>query len=116
MKQIERGGGPVNLNEPEKTKDNTKEDAGAPTNPLASNKDLEEYQALVTNLAHLRETQLEMSAKYTAENPLVKMNQAHINDLESQKRNFEKKFPELAINGAKRASWICGLSVRVLPG
>jgi hypothetical protein len=61
VKQIERGGGPVNLNEPEKTKDNTKEDAGAPTNPLASNKDLE-GAALVTNLAHLRETQPEMSA------------------------------------------------------
>ena len=32
------------------------------------------------------------------------MNQAHINDLEGQKRNFEKKFPELAINGAKGIS------------
>ena len=104
MKQIERGGGPINLNEPEKTKDNTKEDAGAAANPLASNKDLEEYQALVINLANLRETQLEMSAESTAENPLVKMNQAHINDLESQKRNFEKKFPELAISGAKGIS------------
>src|SRR5438132_13031349 len=37
-----------------------------------------------------------MSAKYTPENVLVKMNQEHINDLENQKRNLEKKFPELA--------------------
>src|SRR5437016_8017334 len=42
VKQIERGGGPINLNEPEKTKDNTKQDAPAPTNALASNKDMEE--------------------------------------------------------------------------
>src|SRR5947208_15426293 len=42
-----------------------------------------------------------MSAKYTPENVLVKMNQAHINDLENQKRDFEKKFPELATTGAR---------------
>src|SRR6266513_1287295 len=29
------------------------------------------------------------------------MNQAHINDLENQKRDFERKFPELAISGAR---------------
>ncbi len=104
VKQIERGGGPINFNEPEKTKDDTKENAAAPAIPLASNKDVAEYQALVTNLSKLRETQLEMSAKYTAENPLVKMNKVHINDLEDQKRDFEKKFPELAITGAKGIS------------
>src|SRR6266550_3111151 len=91
VKQIERGGLPVDLNETDAAKDNT---PAPPTQ--ASTKDIGDYQALVTNLTKLRETQLEMSAKYTPENVLVKMNQAHITDLENQKRNLEKKFPELA--------------------
>src|SRR5438132_1860775 len=95
VKQIERGGLPVDLNETDNTKDNTKDNTAAPPNQ-ASTKDTGDYQALVTNLTKLRETQLEMSAKYTPENVLVKMNQAHINDLENQKRNLETKFPELA--------------------
>src|SRR5438477_2400441 len=103
VKQIERGGLPVDLNEidnaKDKAKDNTKDNV-APPAQQASTKDIGDYQALVTNLTKLRETQLEMSAKYTPENVLVKMNQAHINDLENQKRDFEKKFPELAISGA----------------
>jgi len=100
VRQIELGGGPVNLNETEKTNDNPP----APSPPqVASSKDTTEYQALVTNLAHLRQTQLEMTAKYTPENVLVKMNQAHINDLENQKHTFEKKYPELATAGAKES-------------
>src|SRR5205814_3055969 len=91
VKQIERGGLPADLAETNTTKDNT---PAPPTQ--ASTKDTGDYQALVTNLTKLRETELEMSAKYTSENVLVKMNQAHIDDLENQKRNLEKKFPELA--------------------
>src|SRR5207253_3535681 len=99
VKQIERGGLPVDLTETNTTKNNT------PAPPAqASTKDIGDYQALVTNLTKLRETQLEMSAKYTPENVLVKMNQAHINDLENQKRNLEKRFPELASLQATRAS------------
>ena len=100
VRQIELGGGPVNLNETEKPNDNPP--APSPP-PVASSKDTTEYQALVTNLTHLRQTQLEMTAKYTPENVLVKMNQAHINDLENQKRTFEKKYPELATAGAKES-------------
>src|SRR5438067_6189563 len=91
VQQIERGGLPVDLNET----DNAKNNPPAPPTQ-ASTKDIGDYQALVTNLTKLRETQLEMSAKYTPENVMIKMNQAHITDLENQKRNLEKKFPELA--------------------
>jgi len=91
--QIEHSGGPVNLNDTEKTKDN----AAAPSaSATPSTKDVGEYQALVANLAHLRQTQLEMGAKYTSENVLLKMNETHIHDLENQKQAFEKKYPELA--------------------
>src|SRR5438132_1234804 len=95
VKQIERGGLPVDLNSTDNAKDSTKKNTTAPSGQ-ASTKDIGDYQALVTNLTKLRETQLEMAAKYTPENVLMKMNQAHINDLEDQKRNLEKKFPELA--------------------
>src|SRR5437588_981674 len=103
VKQIEQGGAAGNLNETDTTKDNAKDNA-TPSTHLASTKDIGDHQALVTNLAKLRETQLEMSAKYTPENVLLKMNQAHITDLEDQKRNLEKKFPELATTGAKEVS------------
>src|SRR2546423_529614 len=104
VKQIQQSGLPVNLKETDNTKDNT---AAPPTQ--ASTKDTGDYQALATNLAKLRETQLEMSAKYTPENVLVKMNQAHITDLEDQKRNLEKKFPELA---TVRTTGASGLDIR----
>src|SRR5437868_2097799 len=76
----------------------------APVSATPSPKDTQEYQALVTNLTKLRETQVEMSAKYTSENVLMKMNQAHINDLEHQKDVLEKKFPSLAIIGASKGA------------
>src|SRR5437762_1548466 len=100
VRQIEKGGGPVNLNETQQTQDNA---AVASPTPGASTQETAEYQALVSNLAHLRQTQLEITAKYTPENVLVKMNQAHINDLENQKRTFEKKYPELATTEGKGA-------------
>jgi len=107
VKQIEQGGALLSLSEAEKSndtgKDNAKDGAKAeakdatpaPTPQGPSSKEIGDYQALMANLGHLRETQLEMSAKYTDENPLVKMNQAHIADMENQKRNLEKKYPDL---------------------
>src|SRR5437764_1915921 len=71
-----------------------------PVSATPSPKDTQDYQALVTNLTHLRQTQVEMSAKYTPEKVLMKMNQAHINDLEHEKSVLENAFQSLAIIGA----------------
>ncbi len=107
VKQIEQNGALLNLSEAEISKDTAKDDTKdstkvnpkdatpTPTPQGPSSKEIGDYQALIANLAHLRETQLEMSAKYTDQNPLLKMNQAHIIDMENQKRNLEKKYPEL---------------------
>jgi polysaccharide biosynthesis transport protein len=107
VKQIQQSGGGLNLSEAERSKDAPKDNTKDATNANAkdatptpspqgpSSKEVSDYQALMTNLNHLRDTQLEMSGKYTDQNPLVKMNQAHIADLENQKRNLEKKYPEL---------------------
>ncbi len=70
-------------------------DATASPAATASPKDVDQYEALAASLAKARQTGLEMSAKYTSENVLVKMNQASIADLESQRRTLLKKYPEL---------------------
>jgi succinoglycan biosynthesis transport protein ExoP len=101
VKQIEQGGVSLNLNETDKSKDSN---TSPPPNQSATNKEIGEYQALLTNLESLRKTQLEMSGKYTTNNPLVQMNLTHITDLENQKRDLEKKFPELATLAHKGAS------------
>lgn len=101
VKQLEESGGASGL---PAAKASPSASPGSSASPppaaaIASSRETSEYQALVTNLAQLRQTQLEMSAKYTSSNVLVRMNQSHIDDLENQKRNLEKKYPELIGKG-----------------
>jgi succinoglycan biosynthesis transport protein ExoP len=65
----------------------------------APSRELSEYQAIVARLTQLRQAQMEMLSKYTTENVLVKVNRQQIEELENQKRNLEKKYPELATKG-----------------
>jgi Mrp family chromosome partitioning ATPase len=46
-------------------------------------------------LTQLRHNAVELLAKYTPQNTLVKNNQAQIDELESQRRTLERKFPSL---------------------
>jgi polysaccharide biosynthesis transport protein len=67
----------------------------APVKPRASEEVVQKYQALVSGLQRLRQAQLDLFAKYTPENRMVKVNQAEIDSVENQRRNLEQKYPDL---------------------
>lgn len=66
-----------------------------PTTGEPSSGIVQQYQALVARLAQLRGTELELLSKYTPGNVLVKVTQTQIADLETQRRDLEKRFPDL---------------------
>jgi uncharacterized protein involved in exopolysaccharide biosynthesis/Mrp family chromosome partitioning ATPase len=61
----------------------------------APNKVVQKYQVLASGLQKLRQTQLELFAKYTPESKMVKANQDEIDDVDRQLRSLEKKYPDL---------------------
>ena len=67
----------------------------APAKPRAPEEVVQKYEALVSGLQKLRQAQLDLFAKYTPENQMVKANQAEIDEVENQRRNFEKEYPDL---------------------
>ncbi|HEX8680084.1 MAG TPA: Wzz/FepE/Etk N-terminal domain-containing protein [Chthoniobacterales bacterium] len=62
----------------------------------AVSKDVQNYQAVAGRLERLRHGELDLLAKYTPDNVIVKFHQKQIADLEKQKAAMEDKFPELA--------------------
>ena len=73
------------------------EPSAIPTpNATPSSAETQQYQILVDRLTQLRKTAVDISAKYTSENPLVKLNGEQIAEADGQKRALESKFPELA--------------------
>src|SRR5262249_4689132 len=71
------------------TKSDKLEAANAPTETI------QRYQVLISGIQKLRQTQLDLFAKYTAESQVIKANQAEIDELENQRREMEKKYPDL---------------------
>ena len=72
-----------------------KPEAVASSNPQPSTENIQRYQMLVSGLQKLRQTQLDLFAKYTPESQIVKANEAEIAELEGQRSELEKKYPEL---------------------
>jgi polysaccharide biosynthesis transport protein len=62
---------------------------------LPSPKIVEDYQALFGRMAQLRQVEMELLAKYTSENRIVKVRRAQIDALEKQRRDMEEKYPGL---------------------
>ena len=62
----------------------------------ATTKDVQSYQAIAGRLERLRHGELDLLAKFTPDNVIVKFHQKQIADLEKQKKTLEEKFPELA--------------------
>jgi uncharacterized protein involved in exopolysaccharide biosynthesis len=85
-------------------------DAEKPGNVVAqpSSEVVGEYQALIARVAHLREMETELLAKYTPQNRIVKVKQAQIEEQEKLRRNLEKKYPGLlgtvSIAGSSQSS------------
>ena len=57
---------------------------------------VQQYQVLISRLPQLRQAKLDLLAKYTPGNPLVRANQAEIDDVSKQIKSLESKFPNLA--------------------
>lgn len=69
--------------------------AASPAPHQASTVEVQQYQALISRLPQLRQKQLDLLSKFTPESELVKLNQSEMDNIERQKRDMEKKFPDL---------------------
>ena len=67
----------------------------AEAKPEAPAEIVQQYQVLVSRLPQLRSAKMDLLARYTPNNRMVKANQAEINEAESQRRDLEKKYPDL---------------------
>jgi uncharacterized protein involved in exopolysaccharide biosynthesis/Mrp family chromosome partitioning ATPase len=56
---------------------------------------VQQYEVLVSRLLHLRQAKMDLLAKYTPQNEMVKANQAEIDNCENQRRDLEKKYSDL---------------------
>jgi uncharacterized protein involved in exopolysaccharide biosynthesis/Mrp family chromosome partitioning ATPase len=93
VKQIEEsyGGGTsssVKSNKPKPPKP-------ASTPQPASSEDVQQYQAFVARINELRKARLDLLARYTPGSEAVRLNQTEITTIDHQRRDLEKKFPDL---------------------
>ncbi len=67
----------------------------SPAGMQVNKKDLRTYQVLALGVATLRQKELDLLSRFTAESQMVKTNQAQIGTMEDRQRELESKFPGL---------------------
>jgi uncharacterized protein involved in exopolysaccharide biosynthesis/Mrp family chromosome partitioning ATPase len=72
-----------------------KSDKAGSATPEVPSEVVQQYQVLVSRLPQLRQAKLDLLSKYTPQNQLVRANQAEIDDINKQRRDLERKFPDL---------------------
>jgi polysaccharide biosynthesis transport protein len=103
VKQIEESLGTISGSTPPSSKTKNPGAAGASDGDppaTASAEEMERYRALTTKLEQLRRTELDLLSRYTAESEFVKLNRAEVKKIENQKRELEKKSPDLVTQAA----------------
>ena len=64
--------------------------------------DAQQYDVVVARLEQLRQTKLELLSKYTPRSVQVRLTQSQIEDLEHQRTELEKKFPDLPATARRK--------------
>ncbi len=72
-----------------------KSGSGGSSKPEAPAEVVQQYQVLVSRLPQLRSAKMDLLARYTPNNRMVKANQAEINEADRQRGDLEKKYPDL---------------------
>ena len=70
--------------------------AASPTT-TPSDRVVQQYQLLVSRLAQLRKSRLDLLKKYTPGSVMVQVTQSQIDDLENERKAMEKKNPDLPV-------------------
>jgi uncharacterized protein involved in exopolysaccharide biosynthesis/Mrp family chromosome partitioning ATPase len=73
---------------------------GASPSAEASKSDIEQYQFLTLRSEALHKTETGLLSKYTPASKRVKINQRQIKEVENQKLDLEKKFPDISAKAA----------------
>ena len=95
VKEIENSIGAASSSASNSKSQNSSNSSETSARSPVSSEELQQYKALTTRLDQLRQNELDLLSKYTTENEFVKLNGAQIKKIENQKRELEKKSPDL---------------------